>query len=201
MFAGQCMFFEKEFNIITSLDYDSVTGLATDKLRKDGLCFHTFMLMNIINMINCRVVNEFENNVFKTLLDNKIFWFVFILEMIVQNGIVIIGGIENGPFKFLPKLVGTCTVDWKIHLTAWIFGLFTLAIRPLTNKIPLSHFHFMDSVDLETKEGKNCVTSWSDRAAADYHRMADDTPTYENEDNLRTDSAKSAKKESLATAQ
>lgn len=93
---------------------------------------------------------------------------------------IILGGINDGPLKFLPKLFGTCDVDWKIHLTAWIFGLSTLAIRPLTNKIPLSHFHFMDAIDLETKEGKNCVTRWSDRAAADYQRMTDDAPNYED---------------------
>jgi hypothetical protein len=63
--------------------HEKTGGLPTDKLRKDVLCFHTFMLMNIINMINCRVINEFENNVFKTLLDNKIFWVVFIIEMLV----------------------------------------------------------------------------------------------------------------------
>lgn len=134
------------------------------------------MLMNIINMINCRVINEFENNVFKTLLDNKIFWVVFIIEMAVQNGMVILGGITEGPFKFLPKVFGTCDVPWTIHLTAWIFGLFTLAIRPLTNKIPKEKFAFMDAIDLETKDGKNCVTRWSDRAASDYKRMSEDVP-------------------------
>jgi len=56
-------------------------------------------------------------------------------------------------------------------LTAWIFGLFPLALRPLTNKIPITAFHFMDKIDLETKNGNNCVTRWSDRATSDYQRM------------------------------
>jgi len=67
---------------------DGGVGAPTDRLRKDTLCFHTFMLMNIINMINCRVVKEDEDNVFKTLGDNKIFWVIFLLEMLIQNTMV-----------------------------------------------------------------------------------------------------------------
>ena len=72
--------------------------------------------------------------------------------------------------KVLPKLFGTIDLNWKIHLTSWIFGLFPLAIRPLTNKIPVTSFHFMDSIDLETKNGVNCVTRWADRAENDFKR-------------------------------
>lgn len=56
MFGGQAMFFEKSFNIITEGEYDKETNLPSDRWRKDVACFHTFMLMNMINMINCRVV-------------------------------------------------------------------------------------------------------------------------------------------------
>jgi hypothetical protein len=90
------MYFDKQFNIITEPDrYEEATeghdkGTPTNRLRKDTLCFHTFMLMNIINMINCRVVNENENNVFKTIFDNSLFWIIFLLEMVVQNGMVLL---------------------------------------------------------------------------------------------------------------
>jgi len=174
------MFFEKDFNIITTDDYypkddpnikPELWEKPTDKLRKDVACFHTFMLMNIINMINCRVVTENESNVFKTLFNNKIFWFVFLFEMAVQNGMILSGSVsETSMFKFLPKVFGTCDLNWKIHLTAWIFGLFPLAIRPLTNRMPVTAFHFMDSIDLETKAGVNCVTRWADRANDDFKR-------------------------------
>lgn len=150
---------------------NSLAGQPTNKLRKDIACFHTFMLMNIINMINCRVINANQDNVFKTLFNNKIFWIVFIIELGVQNAMVFAGEITDGPLKFVPKLFGTCyDINWKIHLTAWMFGLFTLAIRPLSNKIPVTTFHFMDSIDLETKSGVNCVTRWADRAADDFTR-------------------------------
>ena len=102
------MFFEKDFNIITTGDYDEETMLPTDKMRKDVACFHTFMLMNIINMINCRVINEHQDNVFKTLFNNKIFWVIFLIELGAQNAMVFAGSIQTGPFQFLPKLFGTC---------------------------------------------------------------------------------------------
>jgi len=95
IFAGQAMF-NKPFDIITEPRYkdDEITGdkVPTDRLKKDTLCFHTFMLMNIINMINCRVVKENEDNVFKTIFDNPTFLFVFLLEMLIQNGTVLIAG-------------------------------------------------------------------------------------------------------------
>jgi len=59
-------------------------------------------------------------------------------------------------------------MGWEMHLTAWIFGLFVLAIRPLTNKIPVDRFAFMDAIDLETKDSKaNVFTRWADRATND----------------------------------
>jgi hypothetical protein len=92
------------------------------------------MLMNIINMINCRVVNENQNNVFETLFNNKTFWFIFIIELVFQNGMIMAGDFLEtaGPFKFIPKVLGVCDVNWKIHLTAWMFGLFPLALRAAT---------------------------------------------------------------------
>jgi len=69
IFGGQAMFFEEQFDILTTPDYlppktdcpaekPNCLGDPSDKLRKDVACFHTFMLMNIFNMINCRVVSE-----------------------------------------------------------------------------------------------------------------------------------------------
>lgn len=163
MFAGQAMFFGEKgtFNIITERENlyetdadgkETATG-PSNRWRKDIACFHTFMLMNIINMLNCRVVNDYQPNVFKGIFNNKIFWFVFLLELAVQNGMVLTGYIKDGPFKFLPELFGVADINWKIQLTAWIFGLFPLAIRPLTQYIPVSKFYFMDKIDLETKNG------------------------------------------------
>jgi len=178
MFGAQAMYFDEPFDIVTSDlrtggdEGDPTSGLPGPRLRKDTLCFHTFMLMNIINMINCRVVDENENNVFKTLFNNKWFWIIFILEMVVQNGLVLIAADETGPFKIIGSLSGTAGITWEMHLSAWIFALAVLGIRPLTNKIPLDRFQFMDKIDLETNnKDANFITKWGDRAAGDYQRM------------------------------
>lgn len=180
MFGGQAMYSEwyepaGPFNIITSALRGGEDGRqALPRLQKDTLCFHTFMLMNIINMINCRVVSEHENNVFKNLFNNRLFIFIFLLEMIVQNAFVFLADLNDGPFSILGVILGTAPMAWPMHLSAWIFGLFVLAIRPLTNKIPVDRFYFMDAIDLETKEGQNFVTKWSDRATEDFMRIANE---------------------------
>jgi len=76
------MYFEKSFNIVTT-KLRTEFG-PTDRLRKDTLCFHTFMLMNIVNMINCTVVDgQMTKESYKSLLVCKQFWFIFIIEMLV----------------------------------------------------------------------------------------------------------------------
>lgn len=170
MFAGQAMYWEP-FNIVTK-ELRDTNNLPTDRLRKDTLCFHTFMLMNIINMINCRVVDEHEDNVFRTIPDSRMFCMIFLLELGVQNAFVWLAHVESGPFKVFGVILGTADMPWEAHLSAWIFGLFVLAIRPATNYIPVDRFFFMDRIDLETKNGgANFVTKWSDKAAGDFKKM------------------------------
>jgi hypothetical protein len=87
--------------------------------------------------------------------------------------------------------LGTADMPWTMHLTAWIFGLFVLAIRPLTNMIPVDKFYFMDAIDLETKDGKaNFVTKWSDRATEDFMKF-----TNEDDGETETTGKKSKKGE------
>jgi len=163
------MYFKEQFNIITKPQRDEHG--PTDRLRKDTLCFHTFMLMNLFNMINCRVVRENEDNVFKTLLNNRQFWFIFIIELIVQNAMVLLTELAP-PFDIIGVIVGTAYMPWTMHFTAWVFGLFVLAIRPLTNKIPVYKFDFMENIDLETvNNDANFVTRYAQRATDDYARM------------------------------
>jgi magnesium-transporting ATPase (P-type) len=83
MYAGQLMFFDKSFDIILTMPRDPETGAATNKLVLNTLCFNTYMLMNIMNMLNCRV-NTNELNIFTNLFNNKYFWLVFAFELAVQ---------------------------------------------------------------------------------------------------------------------
>lgn len=53
--------------------------------------FTTYFLMNMVNQISCRVVDDNELNPFKTLFNNPIFWVVFIVEMGVTHGMLFLG--------------------------------------------------------------------------------------------------------------
>jgi hypothetical protein len=58
------------------------------------IMFHTFVLMNMFNQINCRIIAQDDINIFKTIFNNYIFFIVFIFEMVFQNYMV--NSIENG---------------------------------------------------------------------------------------------------------
>ena len=77
------IFFEKSFNLIYT-PLRNKDGEPTDRLVLDTICFHTFILMNLFNQINCRVIEAEELNVFKTLLNNPIFWIVLGGEILLQ---------------------------------------------------------------------------------------------------------------------
>lgn len=56
MYFGNLIFFEESFNLIYT-PLRSPEGEPTKRLVLDTICFHTFILMNLFNMINCRVVD------------------------------------------------------------------------------------------------------------------------------------------------
>jgi len=82
MFFGGLIFFEETPNLIYTPLRDPSTLRGTERLILDTICFHTFVLMNLFNMINCRIVDKDEINIFKTLFNNIYFWIVFIIEIV-----------------------------------------------------------------------------------------------------------------------
>ena len=83
MFFGGLIFFDEAVHLIRG-PVRNPDGSGADRLKLDTMCFHTFVLMNIFNMINCRVLDAGEMNVFKTLLNNPYFWLVIAFELAVQ---------------------------------------------------------------------------------------------------------------------
>lgn len=167
MFTGQFMFFDESFNIITAKTREN--GLPTDRLRLNTILFHTFMLMNIINMINCRVVGDM--NIVKTLFNNKFFWLVFVFEMVVQNAMIYFANDD-----LFSVLLGTAPLSVGMQITCWILALLVLGVRAGAQKIPIEKLNFMAKVDLENEnDNANLVTrglkKWSDT----FERMKDMT--------------------------
>lgn len=127
--------------------------------------------MNIINMINSRVVVDGELNVFKTLFNNKYFWIVFLFEMGVQNAIIWFA--ESG---LVSALCGVAPLEWYMSLTCWILALITLGVRAGAQFIKKEAFKFMiDHVNLETDNDDNFITKGVKKASDNYNRLAGET--------------------------
>ena len=83
MYFGGLILFEKSINLV----FDPLRnndGSPSDRLRLDSIIFNTFVLMNLFNQINCRVVSANELNVLKTILNNIWFWLIILFELGVQ---------------------------------------------------------------------------------------------------------------------
>jgi hypothetical protein len=115
------------------------------------------------------------------------------MEMIVQNAMVAL----CKTFDIVGVILGTADMTWQMHLSAWIFGLFVLAIRPLTNRIPKDKFHFMDAVDLETVNANaNIFTRYAERATDDFARMGAEDAEEETVNTKADSEGTKSKKES-----
>ena len=105
MYFGGLMFFKDGVNLIRA-PTRSKDSAGSDRLKIDTICFHTFILMNLFNQINCRVLDANEINVFKTLLNNPMFWFVLAGEVLLQQLMIDLGSTTLGSALF-----GTAELD------------------------------------------------------------------------------------------
>lgn len=89
-YFGVFMFFDETFNLIASNLRDE-NGNPENIVVLDTIIFHTFVLMNLFNMINCRVITPEDNiNIFSTLCNNLYFFIIFGIEMALQNWMIIL---------------------------------------------------------------------------------------------------------------
>lgn len=63
IFFGSLIFFETSFNLITE-PLRTSTGEGTDRMKLNTILFYTFILMNLFNQINCRILDKNSINVF-----------------------------------------------------------------------------------------------------------------------------------------
>ena len=94
MYFGGLIFFEESVNLITA-ELRNEDMSPKPRLVLDTLLFHTYILMNLFNAINCRVVDPEEKNVFKTILNNPLFWLITGIEVAVQLGMLFIGSFNG----------------------------------------------------------------------------------------------------------
>lgn len=130
MFCGQLIFFEESFNIITEPD-TPVGNEITGRMKLNTMCFHTFMLMNMINLINCRDVSDDHLRIFKTFFNNKLFLLTLVVEIGVQVSMIYFG---SKPDNSLHLILGTNPLTWAMHITAWVLALLTIPLHVLVVK-------------------------------------------------------------------
>lgn len=145
MYFGTFIFYDESYHIVNTPLRDD-DGVPTNRMVNDTICFHTFILMNMFNQINCRVVDKDEINVFGNVLNNFWFWAVFAFEMFIQINMVHAGDSLIGS-----ALLGTATLDFNMELTCWILGVFSLIVNVISKQIPVETFKFANElIDLES---------------------------------------------------
>ena len=129
----------------------------TSRLVLDTMIFHTFILMNLFNQINCRVVDASELNVFKTLFNNPTFFVIFAFEFFVQNLMIKAGNTSLGS-----ALIGTAPLTTAQTWTCWVLGVLPLGVNLLLKQIPLEKFAFIRYIDLETENKNEFINRYMD---------------------------------------
>jgi len=150
MYFGNSMFATQPFNLITE-PKDS-----PDRKTVDTICFHTFILMSLFNSINARVVDANEMNVFKTLFNNTIYWFVLSAEFGIQYLMLWLGG--GGPDALGSKITGTTELTVSQHIVCLCLGVSVLLINPLVKMVPRDKFVWISmNVNLEEDDDQEGV--------------------------------------------
>jgi len=193
MFCGQLIFFEESFNIITELDSPTKDEKVNDRMRLNTMCFHTFMLMNMINLINCRNVSDDHLRIFKTLHLNKLFLATFAMEIGVQCSMVYFGSDLDST---LHVILGTNPMSWAMHITAWVLAVLTIPLHIVVTKfIPADKFKFMLALDLENNEDSaNCITARTAKMSDGYNKMVN---TSVKNTNSKEDDGEAARKHKI----
>jgi magnesium-transporting ATPase (P-type) len=151
MYLGVFMFFDETFNLITEPPR-IYGGLPTNRLVLDTICFHSFILMNLFNMFNCRVLDQHEINVFKNIFNNIFFWLVLGIEVAVQ--ILMINAADT---QLGSALLGVAPLTKGQNVVCWFIGASSLAINIVGKQIPLSFFAFTNNIDLENENREEFI--------------------------------------------
>merc|ERR1712032_862275 len=124
--------------------------------------------MNMFNQINCRVLDANEINVFKTLCNNPMFWFVLAGELLVQQLMIDLGSTPLGS-----AVLGTAALDVPMQVTCWCLGTFSLVVNVALKQIPLDVF-IRTCPDLETESKDDHVSAMLAKSGAVYRQKVDE---------------------------
>lgn len=163
MYFGVFIFFEKEnrFNIITKKRIeanDIGVALPTGRLELDTIIFHTFILMNLFNQINCRIVDSDEKsdlNIFRGLMTHYQFLIVLAGEFAIQNLMVL--WFSSGALAMNIFGVAPFSKPW-INPTCYVLGAMSLLVNVVVKKIPIDYFdNINNKVNLEIPNNEEWI--------------------------------------------
>jgi len=164
MYFGSMMFFEKPFNLVTE------PPTSTDRLTLNTIMFYTFILMNLFNMFNCRVLDSETGDVrmhpfTESLLHSPMFWSVIIFEFAITTLMVNAGSSALGS-----ALLGTSGLTTAQMIICWSIGAFSLAVNAIIKKLPMQFFyHIANIIDLEGDKNN----AWSQKINNTYNDAQD----------------------------
>ena len=88
MFGYGAMAYGKEAPNLFSTPLRNKDRSATRRLQMDTFIFHTFVLMCIFNLLNCRNVNPNDLNPLTNIINHFGFIFIFAIEIAAQQYMV-----------------------------------------------------------------------------------------------------------------
>lgn len=133
LYAAPAMF-DIRYNLVLTPLYSDDDGQAgpTYRLQHYTFLFQTFMMMNLFNMLNCRVLPNEKDPQFNFLKNiTRNWWFLIVLFFEVNMQFILVGYANLG-YVFTTTPLTLC-----MHLTALGFGLGSLVIEALAKKIPI----------------------------------------------------------------
>ena len=134
-----------EYNLFREDMRDSGSKLPTNRMLHQTFMFQVFIMMNLFNMVNCRIVDPMPDtasieessieeaavarqkpamNIFTRPFNNFWFWIIFFAELNVQ--FLMVG------YDFTGTLFNTTPLTFGQHMTAIGLGLGTWAVAALT---------------------------------------------------------------------
>jgi magnesium-transporting ATPase (P-type) len=145
MFFGEMIFFKNAFNLVTAPLRNPLSDEPYNPLVLETIQFYVFILMNLFNQFNCRIVEDGKYNIFSGLFRNWFFILVIAFEFFLTFLMVDIGATTLGS-----SLIGTANLNGIEHLVCWLLGASTLIWGAILKKIPVEKFNAIaEKISLE----------------------------------------------------
>jgi len=124
--------FDIEYNLIWARKRNN-DGSPTWKLQHYTLMFQTFILMNVANMFNCRVLPSLrrrELNIFANIFGNYWFLIVVLAELNIQYAMT--------GYPYFGVIFGCTPITYQMHLFAAAAAFGSLLVGFITKLTPFS---------------------------------------------------------------